>query len=352
MKKIIFKKIHSVLSLLFGLIIVTIFATGTLLVVLDLISPILHKKCAIPLNNSQPIKLDSLVNCINRKLVDDKIKSITIYNNKENCYIMKVGDSIIDNIYVNQYTGEIINHSHIYYKFQLLIKKLHSNFLFDKYIGRKVTGTTAILLSVIVVTGLIICFPMGYSQLKKRLHIRISRNKYALFYSIHYATGLYFSFIIILLFIVGLIYNTIYFAKNENLKQMSFTDTSISNNIKEPLNTILINAVNAFPQNEFIEISKENVLSISFPEPERKSEINYAYSFNNKQLVFTRLYDENPQKAKIRNILFILHTSSWGGFLIKILSILGGLLGISLPITGYLLMWYRTKNKYSKNKSL
>lgn len=83
MKKIIFKKIHSVLSLLFGLIIVTIFATGTLLVVLDLISPILHKKCAIPLNNSQPIKLDSLVNCINRKLVDDKIKSITIITTKK-----------------------------------------------------------------------------------------------------------------------------------------------------------------------------------------------------------------------------------------------------------------------------
>lgn len=350
MKKKIFKKFHSVLSLLFGVIIVIIFATGTLLVALDIISPILHRKCTIPSNDSQPIKLDSLVNCINRKLVDDKIKSITIYNDKESCYIMKVGNSIIDNIYVNQYTGEIINHSHTYCKFKLLIKKLHSNLLIDKCIGRKITGVTAILLLSIVITGLIICFPMNYLQLKKRLHIRISKNKYVLFYNIHYATGLYFSFIVMLLFIVGFIYNTICFAKNENMKQVNFTNNDISNSIKEPLNAILINAINAFPNNKSIEISKENILSVSFHEPERKSEIKYAYSFNNKQLVFTRLHDENPQKTKTRNILFILHTSSWGGFLIKILSILGGLLGASLPITGYLLVWYRTKNKY-KNKS-
>lgn len=76
------------------------------------------------------------------------------------------------------------------------------------------------------------------------------------------------------------------------------------------------------------------------------------YEFNNENGEITQHtpYAQSDRTMKVRGWIYSIHVGSWGGLFSKIITCIGGVIGGTLPLTGYYL-WIRRSVKKRRIKS-
>ena len=163
--------------------------------------------------------------------------------------------------------------------------------------GGIIIGISAIAMTVILVTGIILWWPHNIGNLKRRLSVHVNRGFRHFVYDSHVSLGIYSVMFLLLMSLTG-----------PSWSFKWYKDAAVS-------------GVSVFTQQE---------------------------DDNDTHMIRKRHRGYSPESK----VLFSLHTGSWDGDEVRVLYLASAIIGGFLPISGYY-MWYRkrrSKRLTGKNK--
>ncbi len=310
----IFHKLHHVPSILLGIPLFIICLTGTILLfekdVARLQNPELyHIEVA---DQSQPLSLEVLMEKATKQMNEKQAISAVTIENETTPYLLSIKGSR-NKWAIDQYTGEVLGeikrsnfYSQVFYMHRFFMDRPMNKG--ETTIGKQVVGYTTICMIIILISGLVIWVPKTGKGLKNRLSISLTKGWKRFWYDTHVAGGFYTSIILLCICLTGLYWSFSWY--------------------REPL----LNLVTS-PQRE--EMVKE------------AQQLAYTQTvipgFERVQVIDKSI--DTPESA--RNIIYAIHTGSWGGAFSKWLYAIVMFFATSFPITGYWLWW---KKKQAKKK--
>lgn len=268
-------------------------------------------------------------------------------------------------IYMNPYTGEILKQDKTV-GFFYTIAHMHSNMAMGE-IGGWIVSISTIIFVLSTLTGIVLWWPRRWNKasVNSSFKIKWSARFKRVNYDLHNVLGFYTAiccFVLgttgLLIFFTPLLNSTIslfggegknwfyilqdYPRDAEKTKDLSYYDT----------NVLIDQSFERYPDKKLIRCwtyNYENVTIYPFYMGTRaglKSEENKKAIYYDKftgELVSTdkkqRVFD------KVDNVVWQLHMGQWFGQLGKFTTFISGLIGTTLPITGFIIWWGRRKKK-------
>lgn len=205
-----FRKFHLWLSVPFGIVITVTCFTGALLVFEDEITVLCRDDMATVAPHGEPLKLNVIADRVDATLpADVDVKGIVVSGSPTEAYRVNLSKPKKAFVYVNQYTGEVIGKDERMPFFQTVFR-LH-RWLMDSnpgdgaiFWGKMVVGASTLVFVVILLTGLVIWWPLNRKMLKNRLHIALKKGKNRFWYDLHVAGGFYAMLLLLAMALTGL----------------------------------------------------------------------------------------------------------------------------------------------------
>jgi uncharacterized iron-regulated membrane protein len=214
MKKI-FHKIHLWLAIPLGIIIAVICLSGALLVFETEINELIHRnRYFVKEVKDAPIRLDELISKVNAQLDGNSVRSVQIPSAPNRNYTMGLAEGFRSSAYVNPYTGELIEITSFGDSFFGKIRQLHRWLLDDsRKVGKPLVGYSTLAFVLLLITGLIICWPKGKKQLKNLLRIKTQYGWKRFWRDLHVTGGMYVFIGLLVLSLTGLTYSFRWYSK-------------------------------------------------------------------------------------------------------------------------------------------
>lgn len=234
-----------------------------------------------------------------------------------NAMIMSLGH--VDFL-INPFTGEVYGKP-VGTDFFVMVKQLH-RFLLNvpkNYqgggfsVGRLIIGITAIVMTLILLTGVILWIPRSREQVKNRLTVSTKHGARRFLYDSHVSLGIYAVLFLLLMSLTGPAWSFKWYNKA--------AQTVTGYAAQEQLTTQPVP-----PQGQLMPPSDEQQQT-SIPVRHTSSE-------------------PIQQGKNFHLFLMTYHTGTWGGWLVKIIYFLAALVGATLPWTGYYMWYKRTHPKH------
>lgn len=385
-KKVVLK-LHLWLGLLSGIIVFIASISGAFYVFNEDISAYLRKDQIYHgepnIENKKPIPLLELKKIVNDQLVDETIEanSLTVPIDPHRSYQFgifhfdKDGWNYFDtyliykNIYVNQYTGEVLKVYNIRNNPFFFTMILHRSLLLSNSIGGTIVGVSTVIFVIMLVTGIILWWPKNKNMRKQRFWFRWKKVKgwRRKNYDAHNILGFYASFLAIIVAITGIMYSFditkqwVYGALNGfsyERPDYSHYKTTAPESVETP-NTIdkIAEVVKTYYPNahEFyldLEDHKDadhdhDNLTVRV----KGKQFTYAetsmmiFDDHSGELLLNRPHGDKNMAQRATDATYDLHVGAFFGMPGKVLAFLMSLFCASLPITGVLIWWGRRNKK-------
>ena len=380
-------KLHLWFGLSVGIIIFIVSLSGTLYVFKDEIQNSLRKK-AIYVKNVDAGKKPLSINLLREKLsleLHEKhpISAVEIPLDKNKSYRFfyyeksKKGWNyfqqvlISKQVYVNQYTGQILAVYNEKYDVFTILKYIHWSLLLNSEWGPYVVGIPTVLFIIMLITGIILWWPKNKNARKGRFWFNWKniKNWKRKNYDLHNVLGFYASFIALLLSITGIYFAYPYVKNVFNFALSGSVNLPKEKEIKSP---------------DSLMAKNENIFDLAAAQTEKlySGSASFRISLNGKNkkgkelknlpitiygqegrfserslLTFDKysgklLADRPHQKLtiaeKYSNANYDIHTGSYFGIVGKIIWFIAGLMCTSLPVTGFLVWWGKRKKQGKK----
>lgn len=278
---------------------------------------------------------------------------------------------------VNPYTGQVIGwiKSNTFFT---EVRKLHRWLLNppaikgEMSVGKMIVGITALVMVVILLTGLFIWVPRNRKALSNRLKISLTKGWRRFWYDLHVSLGFYSLIFLLVMALTGLTwsfkwYNNAAYAlfgagetqeaskdkTSENKADNNKTSTHISQPQRSNKPTFeytlwdrTMHDINElYPEYKTITLSATDAKII--PAHSLNSRATDTATIDSqtgaiKQITYA---SDRPLSQTLKGWFFAFHTGSWGGIYTKIIYFLAALIGFTLPLTGYYMWWKKRKNK-------
>lgn len=377
MKKAI-SKLHLWLGLTSGLVVFIISITGCIYVFEDELKSIFYKDklyVEVP-NNASKKPISELMEIAQKTLGEEHpIQLIKIPTDANRSYLFRPKLERNKNaltyfgeyeyyrmLYLNPYTGEVIENENAKYEFFTIVLRLHLNLLLKKEIGHYIVGTSVLIFVFMIVSGIVLWWPKNKAALKQRLSFlwKKSTKWKRKNYDLHNILGFYSSFLVLIIALTGLTWsfdwveNSIQFVANGGKTEKNKTiESDTTQTVTKPFKA------DALFHNALKENPDAKVVSIIFPE-KRKNTLNlYIYkdeqlSHNRKllqydqfsyQLLKTNTFEKKNTGEKLKALNYDIHVGRILSFPGKILAFILSLICASLPITGFYIWWGRNNKK-------
>ena len=382
MVKRLFFWLHKWLGLLTSLIIVIISLTGCIYVFAEELKEYFyHERLYLEPQSNTALPLSEL-KAKAQKALGEKytITRSDIYPAKDRTWIFRASQtnakaigywnyySYYYRVYVNPYNGHIIHIEDSKNDFFQLVLSLHMNLLLGEYIGSAVVGYSVALFVLIMISGLVLWWPTSWKRKKVKSSFRVKwmASPKRLIYDLHNVLGFYMWIPIMIITLTGLVYSfkfvdhsiqLIFNAGSPVVKRQ--TPVSIATDTVSleytPLDLAFNTVLQQNPQSDMLSIrfkkGQQAVIDIQTRLQKGKTSDFIWYYFDGKsgQLLSKYSDDDIKNGEKLRSMNFDLHVGSIGGTGTKIVAFIASLICASLPITGFL-MWYNKTRKKSKNK--
>lgn len=371
------KKIYAWIHLWFGLAVGLVFSiaaiTGCILVFEEELDPIIYP-ALYHVNANDPqqerLSIDSLYILATKYANGNEINSLVIRDksqHQEAFFFQTKGDRLERHLLsLNPYTGKLqqkIKGSLHLFTFS---EELHRQLLMGKT-GKAITGFCCLSYLIILLTGLFLWWPKNKNILMQRLKIKWNAKFKRLNWDLHAVAGFYTLPILFFIALTGLTWSFKWFNdgifflfdgkgpkkelvrgnqdKPRRQKSLEHIYLQTQSSLPYPGSVTLY-----FPEKalNIVRVSKEqhhakipNVVDQLF------------FNSNTGKLIKEELYATQSKGMKVRRLIFPIHTGSLYGLPTKILAFLCCLIGVSLPITGFLIWLKRkTKKKPVKTKPL
>ncbi len=272
-------------------------------------------------------------------------------------------------VYIDPYTGKVLkDDSTIHFFF--VTAHLHATLLMHKT-GEWIIDIAVLLFVILLITGMVLWWPKSWSKKHRdgAFKVKWNANGKRLNRDLHNVMGFYGIVILLMLSITGL---TIAFKPLGALTQKTFGgDPTKSFEKRFPVMDTL-NITSSYPINSIMDATftkypdKEEVMFYSYlldrsgyykliaaSKIGLKSMYNVDVAFYNRYTGEELTLSEKDRNTEIiENTYWSLHMGTYWGILGKIITLIGGLLGASLPITGFIMWRHRTAKKTQINIEL
>ena len=305
-------KIHRWLGLALGVIISVICLTGAVIVFQDEIKEAINAdiRHVEDKGDGHYLTDEELIDAIRRHADKElTLTSIQMPSNADEPAYAQFAERGHQKLAVNPYTGELIG----WEKESTVVntaKQLHRYLLNvpsepheGMSAGRFIVGTTAICMTLILLTGIVIWWPHSRKMLKNRLKVSTGKGLRRFVYDSHVSLGIY-----------GVVF----------LLLMSLTGPSWSFHwYRQGAMTVLGGDVRNMEHHGQFEKRQQD-------EPAEVS------------IMRSDMAQHGQDKKPPQVVLMRLHTGEWGGLLVKVIYFLAAIIGALLPWSGYYMWWKRT----------
>lgn len=377
MKKAI-KKIHLWLGLTSGLVVFILGITGCIYVFEDELKSFFYKDklyVDVPENTSK-IALNELIQIAETTFgKEHPLQRIEIATAADRSYLFR--SKIKRNkkaytyfgeyeyfriLYLNPYTGKVIENENAKYEFFNIVLRLHRTLLLKNEIGTYIVGISVLIFVFMLISGIVLWWPKKKTALKQRLSFLWKKNTKwkRKNYDLHNILGFYSFIFALIIALTGLIWsfdwvdNSFqYIANGGKTQKNKPIESDTTQNITKPFRADLL----------FSEALKQSpdakIISMNFPE-KKKNTLNLTvykdeqFNYNRKQIQYDQFsyqllksntFEQKNRGEKLKALNYDIHT---GRILLlpgKILAFIISLIVASLPITGFYIWWGRNHKK-------
>lgn len=309
--------IHRWLGIVFGVFISVICLTGAVLVFSNEINSAANR-VSKP-DEATPLSADELIDAVNQWNTDG-LTFVALQMPADDHHVAEAQFAELgrNTLAVHPYTGEVLGQSGS--AFVGFVKKLHRWLLMppaDTHggmsVGRIIVGSSAIAMTLILITGIIIWWPKNRKMLKARTTVRTDKGFRWFVYDSHVSVGIYAVVFLLLMSLTGPIFSFGWYRT---------AATKIAGGEQQEMFMRPNN--NDRPQDQ----------------PE-KATAAVGSCQQHVTVMQAGMQSGKPQgKLPVQVIFGQLHTGSIGGWTLRILYFLAALIGACLPWSGYY-MWYK-----------
>lgn len=364
-------KLHLWLGLGSGLVVFIVALTGSLLVFEDELEPVLYSRFhkVDVVEGAHRLPLDAIVSSAQTAFPDKKVGRILVEPHPDRTVIVALKRSKKEkdllSVAVNPYTGQVVDSRIEQDSFFAVVIRLH-RYLCMGDTGKVITGISCCSFLIIMLSGLVLWWPNRKNR-TQRFRVKWDASFKRLNWDLHAVLGFYILPFTFLIASTGLIWS---YKWVNNLLFYAF-DGKPQTKREAPANpTVAVAKQAVFFQKIYTETNRllpnTGLVTLTMPEKDSlavtvsKSNDEAAISnivdflyFDNKtgDLVKKRLYDDETKGFKARRVIFPIHTGSLLGWPTKIIALLAALTTASLPITGFMIWWGRTRKKKAPAKT-
>lgn len=270
-------------------------------------------------------------------------------------------------VYVNPYTGAVVQVENTKWEFFNVVVNLHINLLLGHKVGGTIVAWSVVVFVVMLISGLVLWWPKNKSAAKQRFAFRWKeglkwKRKN---YDLHNILGFYAMVVLLVIALTGLVWsfewvsNSVQWVANagqtfETKKPLS-SDTNSTAHLS--LETIAQKAMHAMPTATTLYMSIPNnakatvyVYARNDQQPHFRS-TRSQYDQHTAQLLDAQTFGTMNNGEKINAMNYDLHVGSVLGLPGKILAFMASLIAASLPVTGTLIWLGRKKKSKDKKKT-
>ncbi|MFZ4261670.1 PepSY-associated TM helix domain-containing protein [Sphingobacterium sp. HJSM2_6] len=350
-------------SIISGIIVIIVCLSGTIIVYCDEIMNFTagpSKYVSLP-PDAKPVTADAILNSIKDRDSAFQVSEMVFFQEEQRSVRVRAfhkGTGKLNLIYVNPYTAEILDVDYTIHFF-FVMAHIHSHLLAGKIGGWIVLLSTVIFL-VSCITGLVLWWPKRWTKKTRQDSFTVKwKAKFKrLNYDLHNVYGFY---ALLLCFILSLTGVFIFFHSLSEAISKTFGGSA------DHLETILPKAIEGAPSLDFAQLAFKalkkhpNQPNASIWVPRENKTGAYVFNLgvaglksteNLAVMVFDKytgqeLAVEKPYiiHEQVENSIWQLHMGQWWGQFGKFSTFLAGLIATSLPITGFLIWWGRTRKK-------
>jgi uncharacterized iron-regulated membrane protein len=366
-KKIILK-IHLVLGLTSGLVVVFLGTTGCILAFQKEIETVSNPYQYVKKENREYILPSQLQEIAQKELPgkllhsvtygeSNKAAQLTFYNGDPEYYYI---------IYINPYNGEVLRVKNMDKDFFRVIVMGHYYLWLPPHIGQPIVASATLIFFVMMITGIILWWPRNKSARKQRFTIKWNVKWRRRNYDLHNVLGFYMSWVAIFIALTGLVMGFQWFAKamywttSGGKQQVEYYEPASSVFKKDlasvpPVDAVYAKMKSYYNNAELIEVhypatDSSAIAAGANPDAGTYWRTDYRYFDQNNlhELNVTHLYgrfDNASVADKIARMNYDVHIGAIGGLATKLLAFCASLIAASLPVTGFLVWRGRRKKK-------
>ena len=376
--------LHKWLGIITGIIVFILSITGCIYTFQDELKLWAYpEKYFIPLvdSSSDPLPLSTLLHNAQHSLDEgQKISRIDLYPAKDRTWVfraMKTDETAFGHwnyflyykrVFINPYTGKVLQVENTKTEFFQLVLQLHLNLLLGKKYGHALVSWSTALFIVILLSGIVLWWPKKWKgkNLRRSFWVDTKVKWKRLNHDLHNVIGFYSLFIALAFAITGLAFAFPGFKKTYiatfNLFQQEATSKTLAVPTPIPLayekfqDNSLHYSLKNYPQAEMLSIrlkkETEQEVDIQIRRYEKRSGVfNWLY-FDSKEASLKQIKTGDNLRFgdKLGSLNYDIHTGSIGGLGTKIIAFIASLFCASLPITGYII-WLNKSKKTKRKKS-
>lgn len=361
MKQLIYK-IHLFLGLTSGLVVFIVAITGAIFCFEEEIRNNLYKDLLVVQPSAEKQKpISELIQTAKKEYPKPGIKNIRIKADPASSVeiILKNKQSIL----VDPYTGKVLGTFNKETDFMGVILQLHRRLYLGKT-GEMITGISAIIFLVMLVSGIILWWPTSKRMRKQKFSITKNVARPKRIYDLHSVLGFYAAWILIFSATTGLIWsfkwveNSMYWLSGSKKEERMNMRSEYSKDAK-PLAIDRIIEKSSFlytsSEERFINMPEDSAaaVKITFRYPSDgflKKQDQVQFDQYSGALLKAHLFENASTGDKLKATNYNIHTGKIFGFAGQITIFFAALIAASLPVTGFM-MWNR-KRKMSKAPKL
>ncbi len=326
---------------------------------------LLREKVALEMNEKYPIS------AVEIPLDNDKSYRFFYYEKSKKAWNYFEQVLISKQVYVDQYTGQILAVYDEKYDFFTLLKYIHWGLLLNSEWGPYIIGTATVFFIIMLISGIILWWPKNKNARKGRFWFNWEnvKNWKRKNYDLHNILGFYASFIALLMSITGIYFAFPYVKNTFNLALSGKFDLPKEKEIKSPDSLMAKNDAvfdlaasqteKLYARSSSFRISlngknkkgKElkNLPVTVYGKEGRFSERNLlTFDKYSGKLLTNKPHHKLNTAEKYANANYDIHTGSYFGLFGKIIWFIAGLICTSLPVTGFLVWWGKRKKQGKK----
>lgn len=370
-------KLHLWLGLLSGIIVFIVCITGCMYAFKDEINDISQPWKFTPSRQTSILLPTQVLDIANNEIGNTNPTAITYGESFDavfvDYYTPKVGMSTV---YIDQYDGQILKSvvkSFDDFDFFRFILTGHRTLWLPPAVGKPIVGFGILFFAILLITGVVLWWPKKWNKkaIKKNFSFRRNAPLSRLNLDLHNVLGGYAVPILLILSFTGLIWSFTWFSESvyyitsggKELKPYTLpkSDTlNIATQSTEPLDKLYIQLREEEPDATTfyfaLPSNNEGVIRVSVVHKRGsyyKTDNLFFDQYSLKSLEgsgpYAGKYTEASAADKFRRMNLEIHDGRILGLWGKILVFTGGLIGASLPVTGFII-WYRKRRKRNKKR--
>ena len=197
-------------------------------------------------------------------------------------------------------------------------------------VGRFLIGTSAIAMTLILLTGIYLWWPKSKKMLKNRLTVKTSKGFRRFVYDCHVSLGIYAVVFLLLMSLTG---------PSWSFDWYKTATVAVLGGEQEP-------DFSKMPPGMDKPGNNEGQMPMDMPMPPQGD--NHQMHHDGKPHGDMHHGDFHGGKKPAQFVIMELHTGKWAGWFSKTIYFLAALIGASLPVSGYYMWWKRRKTIAAK----